>query len=198
MTPKFHWLVHFPEHLRNHGFLVSCFVHERFHKIAKRYGTDIQNTSHYERSLLKQVICHVLFELRQDNVVDVCVDLIKPYSATKAAISFLSKTLRLELSKENCQMSRVARVGFGTAAKGDVVLLAAEDGGIEAAEVWFHAKYNGNCVSLVSIWTFVAYDKANELVTWTKTENPELVDTSLIQRAVVYRHGAKNTVYTLL
>ncbi len=199
MTPKFHWLVHFPAHLANHGFLISCFVHERFHKLAKRYGTDIQNTSVYEHSLLKQVLCHVLFELRQPDVFDVSVNLIKPHVATKAVIAFLSKALELEVTTENCQMSRLARVGFGTAAKGDVVLLAAANGiGFEAAEVWFHAKCNGKCISLVSIWTFVEYDEATKLATWNNIDNPWLIDTSLIQRAVMYRYAAKNVVYTLL
>ena len=32
--PKCHWLVHFPRHLRNHGFLVSCLVMNDFTSLA--------------------------------------------------------------------------------------------------------------------------------------------------------------------
>lgn len=55
MHPKFHWLVHLPQHLASWGTLPTCWVHERRHKMVKRYAGDIRNTSNYERSVLKEV-----------------------------------------------------------------------------------------------------------------------------------------------
>lgn len=55
MHPKFHWLVHFPRHLEQWGQLPTCWVHERRHKMVKRYAADISNTIAYERSVLTQV-----------------------------------------------------------------------------------------------------------------------------------------------
>ena len=45
MSPKFHWVAHFPLHLERLGTLISCLVHERKHKTIKRYADDIHNIS---------------------------------------------------------------------------------------------------------------------------------------------------------
>jgi hypothetical protein len=37
LHPKFHWLVHLPNQLDRFGCLPSCWVHERKHKMVKRY-----------------------------------------------------------------------------------------------------------------------------------------------------------------
>ena len=36
MHTKFHWVLHFPQHLAKHKILPSCFVQERKHKMIKR------------------------------------------------------------------------------------------------------------------------------------------------------------------
>ena len=47
MMPKFHWLVHLPTHLERFSCLPTCWVHERKHRVAKRYASDIKNTGIY-------------------------------------------------------------------------------------------------------------------------------------------------------
>ena len=39
MHSKFHWLLHFGQHLRQHLLLLNCWVHERRHKLVKRYSS---------------------------------------------------------------------------------------------------------------------------------------------------------------
>ena len=56
LTPKFHWLLHFGDHIRHANGLLSCFVHERKHKVAKRYCTAVANTISYEKSVLGEAI----------------------------------------------------------------------------------------------------------------------------------------------
>jgi hypothetical protein len=55
MTPKFHWLLHFPFYLMRHGTLIACYVHERKHRMLKRYCNDIRNTAVFEHSVLAEV-----------------------------------------------------------------------------------------------------------------------------------------------
>lgn len=56
ITPKFHCMLHLPRMLQTHGILIPCFVHERKHRVVKRFASDIRNTSRdYERSLLAQI-----------------------------------------------------------------------------------------------------------------------------------------------
>jgi len=61
MTPKFHWLLHFPKSLRDVGTLVACFVHERKHRMLKRYCNDIRNTTVFEHSVLAEEPPHCCF-----------------------------------------------------------------------------------------------------------------------------------------
>ena len=60
MHSKFHWLVHLGSHLERFSLLVSWWVHERKHRIVKRYSQDIQNTRNYEKHVLVQVVAHDL------------------------------------------------------------------------------------------------------------------------------------------
>ena len=55
MTPKYHWLLHFWKTYESFGMLIACFVHERKHKMLKRYCNDIQNTTIFEHSVLSEV-----------------------------------------------------------------------------------------------------------------------------------------------
>ena len=64
MHPKFHWLVHLPQYLQRLGMLLSCFVHERRHRMLKRYADDVKNTRGYERTLLSEITCHHLASLK--------------------------------------------------------------------------------------------------------------------------------------
>ena len=59
MTPKFHWLLHFSAFLCRFGVLLNCFCLERKHRVAKRYATELKNTSRRaSKSLLMEVVCH--------------------------------------------------------------------------------------------------------------------------------------------
>ena len=199
MHPKFHWLVHFPTHLRNHHFLVSCFVHERLHKLSKRYGTDIRNTRIYEVSLLRQVLCQVLADLSEPGLFDVHVALKMPKKATKKALEFLSSHLGLQLTSENCMLSNSARVRSGSCSRKDVVLVSNPDHNfLECGEVWLHAEVMGTCISLVSMWSKIDHDKPKGLMSWQKQDNPMFLPTNEIMCAVVHRSLSNDVVSTLL
>ena len=59
--PKHHYSTHLGEQLRKFGMLASCFVHERKHKMVKRYANDMRNTRtnfdehSYEKSIMAEV-----------------------------------------------------------------------------------------------------------------------------------------------
>ena len=62
LTPKFHQLQHLPQELHLHRTLVSCWVHERKHKMLKRYCQDVSNTIIFEESVLGEVSAHHLLK----------------------------------------------------------------------------------------------------------------------------------------
>ena len=55
--PKHHFMLHIPEQLKHFKFLISCFVHERKHKIVKRWAIPMctGNNAKYDRSLLEEL-----------------------------------------------------------------------------------------------------------------------------------------------
>ena len=61
MTPKFHWMLHFGDHLRKHSWLLNCFVLERKHRVAKRYATEMKNKGKTANSsLIMEITSHHL------------------------------------------------------------------------------------------------------------------------------------------
>ena len=200
MHPKFHWLNHFPNHLHNHTFLVSCWVHERLHRMSKRYGNDIRNTIHFDNSLLKQVLNEVLAKLKEPGLFDVGVGLVKPAKATKKAIALLTEVFKMPISVQNCIISRVARIRFGSCCRKDVVFIESHSPGsfVECGEVWLHAEAMGCCISIVSMWSMIDHDKPKGLVTWRKVDNPVVVATADLLSSVVYRALKDNVVATLV
>jgi hypothetical protein len=200
MHPKFHWLVHFPAHLKHHGFLPSCWVHERKHKVSKRYANDIKNTSVYELSLLKQVLSHELALLKQPGLFKFDVCLIKPRKASAKAFEFLSSCFEVPLNADLCfTSSTVNLLPAGSCSKKDVVLLRSDDGAVLAAgEIWMHSSCNGRCMSLVSMWILVEYTEPTGFAKWQRQDNPKLISTSQILCATTYTVGRNDRVTTFI
>jgi hypothetical protein len=192
LHPKFHWLLHFRKHLESHDFLIFCWVHERLHKVAKRYANDIKNTLCYEESLLKQVVCHTLANWRTPGLFDTGLGLKDPRKATKKALSFLSEAFGTDLGPDIVQTSTTARtMGGQLCSKTDVVLFTSsniDSNFYDAGEVWLHAKVSNLYVSLVSSWELIEYDKPKGLAYWRKADKPMLIYTRDILCSVMYRH----------
>ena len=201
MHPKFHWLVHFPTHLEKFGMLPTCFVHERKHRVAKRYANHIQNTQGFEKSVLSELVCHDLAVLKTSGIFDSAVKLSTPHTASKKLREFMSQQLSVSLQAEECLTCAVAHIlPAGTCCKKDVVLIKSSKGTqpFEAAEVWFHVQCKGICVSLVSLWKLKSYDAAKGLAEWLKQDNPVMISTSSILAPVCFTVSHDTAVRTLI
>ena len=56
-VPKNHMALHLPEFLSRHGRLLSCFVHERKHKMLKRFANNMSDTSKsFESTVLREAL----------------------------------------------------------------------------------------------------------------------------------------------
>ena len=61
-VPKHHFMLHLPRQLKRFAFLIACFVHERKHKIAKRWAVPLclAKRCDYNRSLLEEcTLAHI-------------------------------------------------------------------------------------------------------------------------------------------
>ena len=93
MIPKFHWLLHYAKHLERWGSAISCFVHERKHRMIKRYAQDIRNTgfqiSAYASSVLHEVMSHQMWAATSDSAFMHSMGLIEPKKAKAALQHFV-------------------------------------------------------------------------------------------------------------
>ena len=151
MTPKFHWPIHLPKQLEQWRFLLSCYVHERKHRMVKRYSTSISNTARNEWSVLSEVTCHHLATLRTTKSFDSRVGLLPPMrSAPQKLHRFCMQQTGVDAP---CTTARSARINeLHVCHTRDVVLVKTGDGEMNAAQVWFHAEMQGQAFSLVAVW----------------------------------------------
>jgi hypothetical protein len=199
--PKFHRLVHFPTHLEKFGMLPTCFVHERKHRVAKRYSNQIQNTAVFEKSVLSELVCHDLAVLKTQGIFKFDVKLSNPHTASKKMVDFMSQHMSVVLQAEESFTCAAAHIlPTGTCSKKDVVLIKSVDGTqpFDAAEVWFHVQCKGICMSLVSIWQLQSFDAAKGLAQWLKQDNPVMISTSSILGPVCFTMCKDTYVRTLI
>ena len=89
-TPKLHWLLHYSDELQAHGTLFSCFVHERKHKVIKRYGNPIANmrvadrSDGFEESVMNEVSCHHIAMLKNFDTKNCKGGLVNPTNVSEA------------------------------------------------------------------------------------------------------------------
>ena len=152
MTTKFHWVLHFPFHVRKFEakglgrMLPSCFVQERKHKVAKRYGENISNTSKFETSILQEILCHDLAQLQGSTVFQCKARLEKESPVPRKLAEFLKQHFgRNPVESSTCNSAFLDPAG--KCQRKDVVVLKTTE--LQVAHIWFHASFDGKVVSLV-------------------------------------------------
>ena len=203
-TPKFHWMLHFGDHLLKLAMLISCWSLERKHKIPKRYGTDIRNMSTYDSSLIHEVSCDHLSKLNDPSTFDFTrVGLLRPRPATQRLVDFVKSALHLpgNIGDLQVKMSTRCRISAYTVCSvADVILVSKPTAGganeIVAGELWACLEVAGETVLIVTQWTMVA--KIHGAATWRVAMVPELVPCSCVLDCLVWAKLTPTTVKTLL
>ena len=87
-----------------------------------------------------------------------------------------------------CLTSREARISdCATCCTKDVVLVSSTDyKTCDAGQVWFHASYGGEYVSLVSLWSRISWDTDSATCEWREADNPVLMPMEDLLAAVTY------------
>ena len=153
MQPKFHWLVHFPLHLARFGILPSCFVHERKHKLVKRYSNDVFNTSTFEKSIYSQILSSSFHSLQTPDLFTLKLKLLSPKQASAEVKSLLEQQLGDVIPEGECWVANGVKLPSSSECfKGDVVCLKASPGEFDIAQIFLHISISGKHASLVSKW----------------------------------------------
>ena len=127
MTPKFHMAMHLPALLEKFGFLPSCFALERKHKIAKRFGNQVRNTSaSWDKGVLRDITAgHVAdLETMDQHKWSGTPRLKAPRVPSRALLTALVEQFPcLSAEQDSLRVSRCARChDYATCSVGDVVL----------------------------------------------------------------------------
>lgn len=198
MSPKFHWLLHFAYHLDNFGTLLSCFVHERKHRMVKRYANDIVNTRVFELSVLNEVTCHHLSTLLLESTFDFRIGLVRPHAASPSLRGWIASAFDIGdvqpvLTGSESRINKLA-----TCRRNDVVYVSDAHGGFVAGQVWVHLDIGGTPMSVVSIWCFVAINKEHGTAEWRASDNPMMVRTCDILDVSIWTRLDSGNIRTLL
>ena len=150
-VPKNHMAMHLHEFLGKHGALISCFVHERKHKVVKRFGNQMCTMQSFEQTLLKDVLSVQLESLLEGPPSEE-VRLLQQRPVSKKLQGMVQEAL--SCSSEVAQAAKAVHGGGFVCATGDVVVfnLHGED---MVGKVNFHAECNGLLLTCVTPWDLV-------------------------------------------
>ena len=183
--PKFHWVLHMPRHLAKWGCLPSTWVHERKHKVAKRYGSLQKNTTQYDRSILLECLGHSLAELQDEQAFSLATRLEKQSCPTQKLKEFMQQYCEHPVQELSTSHKAFLSPG-GSCQKGDVVVFKIS---LLVGQVYFHANCNGQVMTLVNLWSILECDaQKGSCLCKMQQCSPMMVDTDDLACAVPYCH----------
>ena len=147
-VPKHHYMMHIPDQLARFKMLVMCYVHERKHKIVKRYAVPLCPSKRNNRSLLEEVTLAHLNSLQEPLLKPSLLETVKASPDVVAALQDYGFA-----SAETALTGSTARVQSRSIMVGDVVVY--RDGESEntlVGEIYWLASINGELLVCVSAW----------------------------------------------
>jgi hypothetical protein len=146
-VPKHHSMLHIPAQLAKFTILIMCYVHERKHKVLKRWAVPLCPKKGDNRSLLEEcTLAHI--NALQDPLLKPCL-LDKVKAKPKVVAALKEKGFA---SAEQALTGRTARVQGRSIQIGDVALFS--DGGVNTlvGEIYWFASVGSELVVGLSAW----------------------------------------------
>ena len=204
MVPKFHWCLHYEAPMQNLAGLPSTWATERKHKIARRYGNNLFNTSQYEDTLLKEITAsHVAF-LREDAEYKHGSHLLEPYTASKKLHAYLHSN-NIVRQDQHCEASSKAKLDSGHVCKvGDFVLYKVSneeraDLPLGCGHLECFLQTDGLKVAIVEPLSLKEFSLDMKVAKWTPIPNAlHVVELEIVAAAVLYNKAKDGTTTTLL
>ena len=177
--------------------LLSCFVHERKHRLIKRYCNEITNTTTFESTALKEVICHHLAKLDSTDTFNFSIGLVSPYEARRKLRSWIVKTFEISTTTV-VRTAAEARISAFATCRTDDVVLVREGTSFKAGQIKRHFECNGVAFSVVSVWD-LHRRISTEAAEWLRRDNSYGVyECSDLLDAVIWTQSSNAVIRTLL
>ena len=196
-VPKHHFATHLGEQLKRFGFLISCFVHERKHKLVKRFANCRENTTSIEKGILED-ITHEHFRSLKSS-------LVKP---TMKNGTPANKKVRKALLDCGCALahstilsSSEMLVNRRKICTGDVVTVTTHAGDVLIAQIYFLTMVDGLGVCGVSFWPIQGDASTNKLLQRWKclvTDEPVAIAADRIGKSCIWSKAERGQVSHVL
>ena len=198
LIPKFHWAVHYPDELERFGVNLTCWVHERKHKLAKRYGQNQTNMTAYPKAVLTEAVAHQLHDILDPTALQISHALVQPHRASQAIASFMQTQVGRS-GVEVLAANQACVPPMSTIMRNDVVLVKSIDGSnFTAGQVWLLSSVESlGDFALVSSWELESRDKA-EFAVWRMRDEPSLIRLELILVSVSWVEISPRRARTLI
>jgi hypothetical protein len=160
MTIKFHYSLHLHAYLARYGLLLNCFVHERKHRIPKRFANEVRNTnSDWDASVMREVTAYRLSHLHSLGFGETSVALLDPHPPSKKLVALLQQVLEVGAGATFATSRRVRLDQWEKCTVGDLVLQIC-DGCMTVGVVEWHASCDvaGEVyiISSLRVWEFIS------------------------------------------
>ena len=184
MTAKFHWVLHIAWQMGRHGILLACFMHERKHRMLKRYSHDICNTSrNFEKGLLSEITDHHLSVLEDSDFALINELLRIQVKPRKELISTLQAAFGADCAFTIGHGARFDK-GHEVAHRGDVVMLIL-DGRPVVGRINVFCVVDVQLFVCIDLYSFI--DKTKGASRWrTAGAEPAFVDAEQLLEAVTW------------
>ena len=199
MIPKYHWVLHFPGHISKFGRTLTCWVHERKHKMIKAAANDTQNTKAYSKSVLSESLTRQLVVAAGEDQFSTAAGLIKPHKANKHIASLVASSLGLPLHASEILSSVGARLNvIQCIGAEDVIMLKNLTGnGFVAAKVQVFVSIQGRDLALIDMMQLHIADHDQSSSVWKLGHGLALVELGQCLAAVIWSPASEGLVRIL-
>ena len=191
MSHKFHACLHLADEMREcAGILLSCWVHERKHKLVKEFAGFHRMLRKYCAATLSESVCKQLAYLRRPRAFGCALGLVSSARCPPKLREYLLDMLRLDANTEVVYGSVARHLKWGTSSRKDVVLVAgaALNSTVPfAGEVLAHFELNGVPVTLLDLWHAKEYRGASGYAVWNRIRNLQFVETEFVLEPLIYK-----------
>ena len=193
-VPKHHYMLHMPDQLARFKMLVQCFVHERKHKIVKRWAVPLCSSRDNNLSLLEECTLAHLRAL-DDPLLKPC--LLEVVKANPQGVDELQRSG--VAAAESALTGRTARVSGRSVTVGDACLYydSIVENNDRVGLIRFFASIGGRILVGVSPWQ-LKEEHGNCKKMWCKGAVSTIIPHEHLQQAVIYSPPTTGNIATVI
>ena len=197
MITKFHSMLHFALELDRFGMLLTCWVQERKHKMVRTFCNDILKTRVFERSVLGNVVCQHMHNLKHRTNFEFAAGLVGGRPAYGELKNMVLSTTGLGdwLPVDTALFMRSS--AWTTTGIGDAVLYM-DGASMGAGIVWVHVEANGVPMTMVRPGDCQRHDGNAGYSVWRLQAEPMWIESTDIFDPCVFTWEDVRTVRILL